>query len=280
MTLDLSHIHSEGTKSGCQSPNIINGNFVRCGKVSCDHCKSVKRKYWLGRLAAEAFTADAVRFVTLTYNEKSLDARAKSLDPEHFKDYSKVRRKKWNFRHFSVGEYGDANGRPHWHSLQFYYGEIPDDILGFSTENYGWAKGNSEYELPRSIAGTVAYIYDYVDKGGKQLRPSPGIGKRYLLNYARHLARNGHRLTNDYGIRYTVPNARKSTGGLWSYQIPNGHPWAAEMADHYIEEWEMTRSEKLTDPLRGINYGDRFVCEAETAQKAQGKSRANLCQEH
>lgn len=253
----------------CNSPLIIDGRWTRCGKMTCEHCKAVKRKYWLGRLAAEAFTADAVRFVTLTYDEDHLDAKAWGLHADHIKDYCKVRRRKYRFRHFTVGEYGDANGRPHWHSLQFFYGVQPQDVLNFSTKTYGWNKGNAEYELPRSVAGAVAYVYDYVDKGGKALRPSPGIGKRYLGNYAKMQARNGLRLTNDYGIVYTVPNARKESGGLWRYQIPNGHPWAGDLADLYIEEWENTRSEPMTDPLKGINYGDGFIQETSAQKEAQ-----------
>lgn len=224
--------------------------------MHCDFCRTLRRSEWLGRLAAEAFTSKAVRFVTLTYDDEHVEAGF-PLPPEHFKDYCKARRRKYPFKHFTVGEYGDQTGRPHWHSLQFYSGRVPTEPLNFSSlwRGSGWAKGNSQYELPKSMAACCAYVWDYLDKGGKGLRPSPGIGREYLLDWSRMRARNGRTLTSAAGIRYTVPNSRTKEGKLWEYYFPCNHPWAIDMAEAYIDEWELTRNEEMRERFENISHG-------------------------
>jgi len=219
----------------CLNPtSTASAGEQQCRK--CKPCLERRRRHWLGRIAAEAYTSTWMRFVTLTYDDEHLESGL-GLPLEHLKDYNKVRRKKYTYKQFAVGELGEKTQRPHWHVLQFGKSLVPETPLDFSARYYGWAKGNSQYEKPRSISGSAAYIYDYMDKGGKAVRPSPGLGKRYLLNWARFMARSGKLLTDQYGIPYTVPNARKPKGGLWQYTMPSGHPYSVEMADVYIEEW-------------------------------------------
>jgi len=220
----------------CDTPiQTING-MGQCR--NCPKCKSRHRRHFLGRLAAEAHTADFVRFVTLTYNDENL-ADGRSLPTDHVKLYCQNRRQsKLCFKHFTVGEYGDKTDRPHWHSLQFLYGKQPPEPLGFSDKHLGWTHGNSCYELPRSLAGSAAYLYDYLDKGGRAMRPSPGLGKRFLINFAHMQARHRRKLCNQYGIPYTVPGVARPDGVLWQYTIARGHRYAVAMAEAYIEEWQ------------------------------------------
>lgn len=94
------------------------------------------------------------------------------------------------------------------------------------------------------------------------LRPSPGLGRQYLISYAKSMARNGRLLASEYGVVYTVPNARMpkkkdrndSTpgqrgrplsleGSLWQYTLPVSHAYSAIMAECYIEEWLKTRKD-------------------------------------
>lgn len=219
-------------------------------------CLKRKRRHWLGRMAAEAFTADHVRFVTLTYDDEHVDS-AWSLPRSHMKDYYKVRRRKYSLKHFTVGEYGGLRGRPHWHAIQFYYGAAPMEPLEWSDRHFGWAKGNSQYEVARSLAASCSYVYDYIDKGGLALRPSPGIGRRYLLNYARMKARNGRWLCDKYGVPFKVPGANMADGTPWQYWVPFNHTYAAQMAAEFIDEWLATRLEAVPyGNLKFINYDD------------------------
>lgn len=241
-------------------------------------CLKRKRRHWLGRLAAEYHRCDAARFVTLTYDDE-LANQGKSkktncetglyLPTEHMKQYFRQRRKLYKLRHFTVGEYGDKTGRPHWHSLQFYYGAIPDDVLDFSTHCYGWTRGNSQYELPKSIAASASYVYDYIDKGGKALKPSPGMGLQYLLNFAEMQARHRRRLATDFGIKYHVPGARKPGGGNWFYYIASGHHYAPILAEHYLSTWERHHKDQPDySQFRKVEY-DVPTPEEETASPSQ-----------
>lgn len=62
-------------------------------------------------------------FLTLTYNQENLPDN-KELDPEQLRLFHKsvasmLRRKGRSYRYFSSGEYGDKNGRPHYHVIAF-----------------------------------------------------------------------------------------------------------------------------------------------------------------
>lgn len=57
-------------------------------------------------------------FLTLTYAEEFLPPGG-SLDREHLKGFWKRLRYYFPVRNFSVGEYGDDNGRPHYHAALY-----------------------------------------------------------------------------------------------------------------------------------------------------------------
>lgn len=199
--------------------------------------------------------ADHLRFVTYTYDDDHLP-RGGGIIRRHINQcYSVRRRSGLRFRHFTVAEYGEKRNRVHWHSLQFYYGDPPLDPLDVSTRTFGWSHGNAQYEVPRSIAASAAYVFDYMNKGGEAMRPSDGLGKQYLLNFAKMQARNRRYLTNDHGITYYVPGVRTPQGQLWRYQLPRFHPWAADLAEVYLDTWQLSHDDPCPDDLRGIAYG-------------------------
>lgn len=62
---------------------------------------------------------DKSSYLTLTYNPASLPAPP-SLDKTHFPSFIKRARERFGkLRYFHVGEYGDDNRRPHYHSIIF-----------------------------------------------------------------------------------------------------------------------------------------------------------------
>lgn len=216
-------------------------------------CQARKRRHWLGRMAAEAYTAKFTRFVTLTYDDDHVE-QGQGLPEAHAYKYNEVRRRKHKFKHFTVGEYGDKTGRPHWHAIQF-YSTCPPEPHTVSAHWYGWAKGNSCYEPLRSIAGSTAYLYDYIDKGGKALRPSNHLGLTYLLRWAKLQAQHRRPLNTKYGIAYTVPGVVDRDGKHWVYHIPNSHHYAPLIANEYIATWCETHSDTPNwDNLRRIEY--------------------------
>jgi len=239
----------------CDNPiQLETGIKVGCRK--CKHCLAKHRRFWIGRMAAEAFTSKAVRFVTLTYDPDHLSA-ARGLPTHHIKQYMKYRRRRYDLRHFTVGEYGEKTLRPHWHSIQFYQDKMPIEPLDFSDRYPHWTHGNSQYEVPRSVSASFSYLFDYLDKGGKGMRASAGLGKDYLMRYAREMARNKRLLiSGEGGIQFTVPNAKTKQGTLWKYHVPCSHHYAAQMVDTYLDEWdEHWETEPNYSQFERVNYG-------------------------
>ena len=76
-------------------------------------------------------------FLTLTYDEAHLPAGL-SLDHRHFQLFMKRFREHAlpaKIRFYMCGEYGDINGRPHYHALVF--GHFPVDRVFFRTSGAG-----------------------------------------------------------------------------------------------------------------------------------------------
>ena len=238
---------TEPRRFKCEKPYVVNGELRRCRKVTCESCRYQKRMWMMGRLAAEMYTANATRFVTLTYSDDEL---ANGVSTNHVKEYYHNRRRRYGVKHFTVLEHGEKTGRPHFHAIQCYYGDPPKDPLGVACDNFGWAKGTSQYETIRSTAGAIGYLFGYLDKGGEAMRPSPMMGRQYLLGFARHRARNRVRLTNQKdGITFYIPGVRTKEGKLWNYQVPISDPVAQMMVDAYLEEFRSLWAADPDDPL-------------------------------
>lgn len=125
--------------------------YVSCG--SCLACKIQKSSEWAMRLTHEYSMRKKGVFLTLTYNDENLP-EDKSLQKKHLQDFHKRLRQQLIYhlvnnlrnesqfygytdtelrkiaskklsgqlKYFACGEYGDQNGRPHYHDI----------ILGFS----------------------------------------------------------------------------------------------------------------------------------------------------
>lgn len=109
----------------CIAPNNVDGNQFSCGR--CTSCRIRKRQAWTCRLILEAGTHLVSSFVTFTYNndhvpfERGEDgAPVVSLRKRHVQLlHKRLRRAGHRLRFFTVGEYGNRTGRPHYHSLYF-----------------------------------------------------------------------------------------------------------------------------------------------------------------
>lgn len=84
----------------------------------CDGCRHHKHESLVSRGLAEAQSAAATLFVTLSYAD---DAKGEYLD---FHDVelllARVRKAGHKIRKLSAGEYGTKNGRAHWHLLLYF----------------------------------------------------------------------------------------------------------------------------------------------------------------
>lgn len=158
-------------------------------------------------------------FLTLTYKNSAIPAYG-SLKLEHWQLFAKRLRKKGKFSYLHCGEYGDLNGRPHYHAAIFGHdfthnrtflqtGSQGDSLYTSPTLDELWPHGyHSIGELSYESATYIAsYIYKKVT--GKQAerhygllvdkktgevtfrrRPeyitmsrNPAIGKRWIKKY-------------------------------------------------------------------------------------------------
>ena len=87
-----------------------------CGK--CDGCRHHKHESLVSRGLAEAQSAAATLFVTLTYED---DTKGEWLDYKDVQDFVKrLNHSVHGVRILSAGEYGSTNGRAHWHVLLYF----------------------------------------------------------------------------------------------------------------------------------------------------------------
>lgn len=100
------------------------GLTVPCGQ--CVECRMRRRRDWGVRCMHEASLHEFNLFATLTYSEEflprsgSLDGPVRGVKPGAFALFMKRLRKKMGpVRFFHSGEYGEKNGRPHYHALLF-----------------------------------------------------------------------------------------------------------------------------------------------------------------
>lgn len=101
--------------------------FLPCGQ--CIGCRLERSRQWAVRCMHEADMHDANCFITLTYDEAHLPMGG-SLVLEDWQGFMKRLRKKVGFplRFFHAGEYGERQGRPHYHALLFGY-DFPDKVF-------------------------------------------------------------------------------------------------------------------------------------------------------
>lgn len=89
-----------------------------CGQ--CIGCRLERSRRWAIRLMHEAQMHEANSFITLTYSDEHLPSDG-SLQVKDFQDFMKRLRRGSSgpLRFFHCGEYGEENGRPHYHMCLF-----------------------------------------------------------------------------------------------------------------------------------------------------------------
>jgi len=103
--------------AGCLKPvwNNLTGHSP-CRR--CSTCLSNDQWKWEKRANLETAAHKATYFVTLTARPRSADWQPTRANmKKDLQDYIKRLRKKGDFRYLAAAEYGDANGRFHWHLL-------------------------------------------------------------------------------------------------------------------------------------------------------------------
>ena len=219
--------------------NVV--SFERFIAVPCGHCEDCltnNARSWSIRILKEAEQYEHNYFITLTYDDEHLPKNG-SLDKEAISSFNKALKQKLgrdlklpsDFRFYAVGEYGEKEWRPHYHSIMFNL-FIPDLKFVYTSSdgfpvyeskilNDVWKKGFVQIE-DVSI-GSACYVARYCDKKKKNLSKQdlefmhkigldpefsrmsrrPGIGANYL-NTILDKIKNGnfkiHYKNNDFSI--------------------------------------------------------------------------------
>lgn len=236
----------------------------RCRNIAiCDACYKHYVQYWTMRLGFEALTSEIVWFVTLTYSDEALAAgwggvhqSAKALKNYMLSLNRDGKKKCFHAKRLAAFELGDQTGRPHMHLILCLTktGEKwmrPNVMPGQRLHQSYWPHGFSEYEAPRTKGGAIEYTLGYACKqGGHLFKPSPGLGKRGLINYAAMLGRNGFPLAKDqFGVVVRPPNLRSKSntsdrfvgtetlGKQREFLLPLSSYYVPAMIEAHAEGW-------------------------------------------
>jgi len=178
---------------------------VPCGK--CLGCLATRRNAWTFRLLEQERQSTSSTFLTLTYDDENLpllnsetgeilyqsqisetqyqneayNLRA-TLDKADLQKYfKKLRRHTNKLKYYAVGEYGEKNGRPHYHAIVF---NADKKLLTGK-----WDKGRSQADqvTQASIHYVTKYMINSRNKGYREkTKPfaamSKGIGLDYVKN--------------------------------------------------------------------------------------------------
>lgn len=198
--------------------------LLPCGQ--CTRCRLELSRQWATRCMQEAQMHNANCSVLLTYNDTHLP-KDNSLHHRHFQLFFKRLRKFYaplEIKYYMGGEYGDENGRPHYHACLFgidfhdktYHRKSPagSKIYISKTLDKLWGMGNcgigalnfemaayiARYILKKVNGDTAALYYQRFDPiTGEiwQVKPeynesSNGIGKNWLHKYWNDVYPHGH----------------------------------------------------------------------------------------
>lgn len=154
---------------------VVRGDVYRTLRLPCGQCIGCRLRrsaQWAVRCVHESRMHAWSSYVTLTYNEESVPYDG-SLTHRDFQLFMKRLRKRCgDVRYYMCGEYGEENGRPHFHAIIFGY--FFRDRRYFKTSDSGCAVYTSK-ELdslwPHGFASvgdvtfeSAAYVARYVMK--------------------------------------------------------------------------------------------------------------------
>lgn len=171
-------------------------------KVPCHQCIGCRIEHgsgWSVRIMQEAKFHDVNSFLTMTYDEQHVPKNG-SINKRDVQLFWKRVRKEFPdtyIRHYSVGEYGEKTGRPHYHAIVFGLGFLQDrkqhsknskgDILYSSpTLDRLWSKGACYIGTvtPQSAGYVAGYAFKKINGNRADehyRRVDPATGETWML---------------------------------------------------------------------------------------------------
>lgn len=245
------------------------GIHLPCGR--CTGCAKDNARDWALRCHLEWQQHDHAVFATLTYRDETLPP---TLEPRHLQLW--LKRTRWalgtarSIRFFASGEYGEKNGRPHYHALLFGARHTDRDVL-----DNAWGLGH--VNVQKVNTARINYIAGYTQKkwtdraqaAVEQLDESTGEIFRYQPPFIRMSRRPG-----------IGGHAREYTNSWRQYAVFNGvkvrvprflhEAWRKTATPEQIEQ---NRAEKRDHALRRDTSPERLEA-AHTIEKRKTELRA------
>lgn len=161
------------------------------------------------RCVAEAQCHDKNCFITLTYNDDHLPINGSLLPRDLTLFFKRARKNLGQFRYFACGEYGDRNGRPHYHACIFGL-DFRDDAKLITVKD-----GNVASQFIESP--TLAKLWPY---GQTQVGTLTFESAAYVARYClkKLLGADPVKKSEHYRGRkeeYVVMSRRPGIGALW-----------------------------------------------------------------
>lgn len=257
---------------------------IECRK--CLPCRLNQAREKAIRCYHEAKMHEDNIFLTLTYNEESLDSP--KLNYKHFQDFMKRLRERYpeKITYMVTGEYGEKNKRPHWHAIIFNLNaellshemQLPRPELLRTTElgervyvseaiQQLWSMGNTEYgSVTMDSASYVArYAAKKLTHGKDQehdyhpihkTSSKKAIGRTWLeANYI-HTFQNGFVVINGTQMkipRYYVDWVKKHHPDIWLTYVTEVRPKIIKLAEQaqIKEDIEFQLQLELQKALKG-----------------------------
>nr|WAE43505.1 MAG: replication initiator protein [Microviridae sp.] len=214
-------------------PDQPRGLVVPCGK--CLACKINRSRQWALRLTHELQYWDSAVFVTLTYDEENcpwkfvvthnggfdnIVEEVASISKRELQKFFKRLRKTLQprrIKYYACGEYGDTNGRPHYHAIIFGVSLQETEVLE-RLWNRGLVHcGTVTFDSARYVAGYLDKKYYgplackmYTSRGLTipfQLS-SQGLGLKFALDNKKQI--EDHLYTTIKGAKQTLPKYYKT----------------------------------------------------------------------
>lgn len=265
------------------------GLEVPCGQ--CMQCRLQKREEWVTRILHEMMYYDEYMFCTLTYDEDHLPGNS-SLEKSDLQKFFKRLRKQMHdkkdyrkIKYFACGEYGEENGRPHYHIIILGLDYLKDDDISMIKDCWTLCDWNLLGERPFGCVNQISirYVVSYLEKSIK------GKWEEYAYD---KIESPFHLVSKGMGKNYAMENKKimeesgciRSNG--YKKAIPRYYSEVAEISRDTIKEYALNREMELIEKLTGkkISLDDLYIFEdvesnvnvIETLKKSRIQNDLNL----
>lgn len=139
---------------GKEPPAATRTLQLPCG--GCLGCRTSQAKGWAVRCLLELKEHDNATFTTLTYEDEKLPPTLRKRDLQLFLKRLRKGRTSNRIRFFACGEYGEKNGRPHYHAILYGISASKPDA---DRIDHAWQMGHTKTVAvtPAAIAYTAGY---------------------------------------------------------------------------------------------------------------------------